>query len=107
MAAPGEVPRALQHDVRSYPVNPVTPIVFYGNYPLTARNGATPWGNTKEKHWRAAGRTATFRFTRASYREGFLKACERALRPNVWSEVEEMRSDNDPAQATDRERGRV
>ena len=68
---------------------------------------ATPWGNTKEKHWGAANRTATFRFTRASYREEFLKACERALRPDVWSEVQGMRSDNDPAQPTDRERGRV
>ena len=68
---------------------------------------ATPWGNTKEHHWRSADQTATFRFTRPRYRDVFLKACEHTLRPDLWHEVEGTRSDNDPAQLTDRERGRV
>ena len=60
-----------------------------GAYPQIA------WGGTKVNHWLAAGKRATFRFTRTDDRELFIKEATRLLPSDAWKLT--GTSDNDPA----------
>jgi hypothetical protein len=58
-------------------------------------NVRIPWGGTTDAAWEQAGHTVTFRFTSATYRQGFVDVAERVLRAGLWHKV--SRSDSDPA----------
>lgn len=58
-------------------------------------NVRIPWGGTKDDDWERDGREVTFRFTEPAFRLGFVRTCERVIKPGLWKEV--RRSDADPA----------
>src|SRR6056297_3389337 len=63
-------------------------------------NNRIPWGGTKDADWRRDGKTVTFRFTSAAYREGFLAEAARLLPSGLWSVVSS--TDDDPAKPQSR-----
>jgi len=57
-------------------------------------NVRIPWGGTKDVAWEKDGHQVTFRFTSASYRQGFLDLALKVLRPGLFQEVSQ--NDSDP-----------
>ena len=58
-------------------------------------NARIPWGGTKREDWQRANHHATFHFTSATYREGFLKHARRLLSDGLWSVTAQR--DDEPA----------
>ncbi|HZF02555.1 MAG TPA: hypothetical protein VE344_11765 [Methylomirabilota bacterium] len=62
-------------------------------------NKQISWGNIKEKDWAAAGRKATFHFSRQNYRDNFVREAQILFRDGLWSVANQ--SNNDPARRAD------
>lgn len=65
------------------------------DYAQSTGNKRIAWGGTTDDAWRRAGKTVTFHFSQAKYRDAFKREVSRLLPSDLWSVTSER--DDDPA----------